>query len=173
MKRALLVTERTVTFPVFIPGGTAGTVYNGVILSSTVTGPALPDATVEGKGIDCSNYYRALVIVTCGTIAGDNTISALVGPKGYAADDAAPNEAVSVPSFLLNIGSGNSGETIVGEIFLQAVVGNPLGTKGANSLWIKKTGTDQELSVVVVLEDPATEIAAGRNTLQDAAVYTG
>lgn len=173
MKRAILVTERAVVFGTNVPGGTSGTVYNGTVLASTLGDAMDPNTAASGKGIDCSNFYRALITVTCGTVAGDNVISALVGPLGFAADDT-DNAAQAVPSFLLNIGVAQSGKIVIGEIFLQAV-GVPSADfpLGANSLWIKKTGTDVEISITVTLEDPATEIADGRNTLQDNAVYTG
>ena len=115
MKQAILVTERTVTFPVFTPRGTSGTVYNGVTLANTLATAANPDEAPAGKGIDCSNYYRALIVVTCGTVAGNNTITALVGPKGYEADAAGSDAAVAVPNFELTIGTGQSGKTVVGE----------------------------------------------------------
>ncbi len=101
------------------------------------------------------------------------TITAFVGPKGYAANAAAPNDIVQVPNWELAYTATDDGKLFVGEIFLQAVKANPLGTKGANSLWIKHSGDDALVSISVVLEDPATEIADGRNTLQDNAVYTG
>lgn len=171
MKRAALVTELTVTYPVFTPGGTSGTVYNGVVLASTVAAAASPDGATEGKGIDASNYYRALITVAAGTVAGDNTITVLVGPKGYAADDAT-YPAVEVPNFELNIGAAQSGLVVVGELFMQAVT-VPESYPNANSLWIKKTGTDTAMAVTVLLDDPSREIADGRNTLQADAVFTG
>lgn len=173
MKRTILITERTVTFPVFTPALLAGVVYNGVALADTVATAAEPDAAAVGKGIDCSNYYRALIVVAAGTVSGDNTITAYVGPKGYEADAAAPNEAVIVPGFVLNVGAAQSGKLIVGELFLQAVKANPAGKFGAQSLWIKKTGDDTAMAVAVVLDDASLEIADGRNTLQAEAVFTG
>ncbi len=175
MKRALLVTERAVAYGILNPGaaGVTGITYNGTAIGDTVTAAMSPNVGASGKGIDCSNFYRALVMVQLGAVTVPGTITAWVGPKGYEADAAAPNDIAQVPNWELAYLATDDGKIFVGEIFLQAVVANPLGTKGANSLWIKHSGDDAYVSISVVLEDPATEIADGRNTLQTTAVYTG
>ncbi len=175
MKRALLVTERAVAYGILNPGaaGVTGITFNGTAQGSTSALAMSPDVGASGKGIDCSNYYRALVSVQLGAVTVPGTITAYVGPKGYAANAATPNDITLVPNWQLDYTATDDGKIFVGEIFLQAVVANPLGTKGANSLWIKHSGDDAFVSISVVLEDPATEIADGRNTLQATAVYTG
>ena len=174
MKRSMLVTERTVTFVTNTDTITDSPSYNGVLLVDTGSDMAEPGVLASGGGIDCTNYYRALVQVTVdGTAGKAGTITAYVGPKGYAADAATPNEAVQVPNWELTYDTDVEANAVyVGEIFLQAVVGNPACKLGANSLWIKHDG-DGAPTITVVLEDPATEIADGRNVLQENAVYTG
>ncbi len=175
MKRALLVTERAVAYGILNPGaaGITGITYNGTAVGSTSALAMDPNVGASGKGIDCSNYYRALVKVQLGAVTAPGTITAFVGPKGYAANAAAPNDIVQVPGWEIDYLATDDGKIFVGEIFLQAVFANPLGSHGANSLWIKHSGDDAFVSISVVLEDPATEIADGRNTLQASAVYTG
>lgn len=171
MKRAVLMTERSVTFMTQKPGGLAADNFNGVALADTETDAMSPDTGASGLGIDMSNYYRAKVAVLGGSVAGDNTIEAWVGPKGKAADDA-DYPAVKVDGFGLSVGSAQAGKVVVGELFTQAIK-KPDGYPDVNSLWIKQAGSDNSLAVEVTLDDPALELQDGRNTLQENAVYTG
>jgi len=156
MNMHMLVQERAVAFGVLQCGGISGDTYNGTAIADTVDTPMVADVGSSGKGIDCSNYYRAFVVASLGAVAATGSIKAYTAKLGYAADDA-DAELTEVPGWEIPYTASDDNKVLVGEIGLQRVAGQ--------ALWIRHNGTSQLVSITVTLEDPQLEIASGRNTL--------
>ena len=155
-----LLTERSLTYMAFQPGGTTGDTYNGFAASSTTATAMTPGVGGNGLGIDVTGCNRAKVIVLCGAISTTATIKAWVSAGSVKADDSSMTQ---LTGFEIDL-TGSSDNTLLrGEIDLRGATAAQSATSGADNtktwLWIEHNGTDALTAIIVDLGDFENEPA--------------